>query len=68
MAFTIDITKDFFYQQGEDRGKESKALEIAANLLKEGLPTEVIQRATQLPAEEIEALREKPQQGGRKKR
>jgi hypothetical protein len=34
MALTIDITKDFFYQQGEERGekrgKESKALEIAA--------------------------------------
>ena len=64
MAFTIDITKDFFYQQGE----ESKALEIAANLLKEGLPTEVIQRATQLPAEAIEALREKPQKAGKRKR
>ena len=68
MAFTIDITKDFFYQQGEKQGEESKALEIAANLLKEGLPTEVIQRVTQLPAAAIEALREKPPKGGRKKR
>jgi hypothetical protein len=42
-------------------------LEIATNLLKEGLPTEVIHRATQLPAGEIEALREKLQKGGKKK-
>lgn len=71
MAFTIDITQDFFYQQGEKcgekRGKQSKALEIAANLLKEGLSTEVIHRATQLSAEEIEVLREKLQKGGKKK-
>jgi predicted transposase YdaD len=75
MAFTIDSTKDFFYQQGEKqgeergekRGKESKALEIATNLLKEGLSTEVIHRVSQLTAEEIEALREKLQKGGKKK-
>ncbi len=67
MAFTIDITQDFFYQQGEKRGEKSKALDIAANMLNEGFSIEAISRITQLPAEEIEALRETLQKGGDKK-
>ncbi len=56
MALTnIDITKDYFYQQGEKR----KAEQIAAKLIKEGLSNEVISRATELPESEIENLRQR---------
>lgn len=67
MAFTIDITQDFFYQQGEKRGEKSKAFEIATNMLNEGFSIEAISRITELPAEEIEALWEKLQKGGKNK-
>jgi len=53
MALTLDIKNDLRYQQGE----KGKAIEVASELIKEGLSSELISRATKLTTEEIEALR-----------
>jgi hypothetical protein len=45
------------YQQGE----KGKAIEVATELIKEGLSSELIGRATKLTLDEIEALRLKLQ-------
>jgi hypothetical protein len=66
MALTLDITKDFFYQQGEKKGEKRKALEVATNMLEEGLATEMISRFTKLSAKEIEELRQKIQAKNKK--
>lgn len=56
MAFTLDITNDYFYQQGEKRGEKRKALEIAAAMLKEGLDKQATAKMTKLTVEEIDKL------------
>jgi hypothetical protein len=57
MALTLDIKNDLRYQQGE----KGKAIEVATELIKEGLSSELIGRATKLTLDEIEALRLKLQ-------
>ena len=54
MAITLDKTKDGLYQLGKEEEKE----EIALNLLKEGLPEEVICRVTGLSLAVVKQLKE----------
>jgi hypothetical protein len=60
MALTIDISKDYYFQQGEKRGEEKgekrKAQEIAAEMLKEGLDKQTTAKVTKLTLEEIDLL------------
>ena len=44
-------------QKGLQQGELQKAREIAHNLLAEGVPTEVIEKATGLSREELEELK-----------
>lgn len=55
MALTLDIKQDLRFQQG---AKETK-VEIALEMIKEGLSNQIISRVTHLPEQEIEVLRQK---------
>jgi hypothetical protein len=52
MALTLDITKDYYYQQGEKRG----LIKTATEMLKKGFDKQVIMEITKLTAEEVEKL------------
>jgi hypothetical protein len=52
MALTLDITKDYYYQQGEKRGFIKTAMEM----LKKGFDKQVIAEVTKLSLEEVEKL------------
>jgi hypothetical protein len=54
MALTLDIKNDLRYQQGT----QERTLEIALEMLKEGLSNQIISRVTHLPEQQIEALRQ----------
>ena len=45
------------YNKGKEEGKKEKKIEIAKNLLKEGIDMDIIIRATNLEKEEIEKLK-----------
>ena len=45
------------YNKGKAEGKKEKKIEIAKNLLKEGIDMDIIIRATNLEKEEIEKLK-----------
>ena len=59
MRNELDIIaeKNYAREEGRAEGKSKASLEIAEKLLQEGIPIEVVQRATGLSKEEIEGLR-----------
>jgi hypothetical protein len=52
MALTLDITKDYYYQQGEKRG----FIKTATRMLGEGLDKQLIAKVTNLSLQEIDKL------------
>jgi hypothetical protein len=55
MALTLDISKDYFYQQGA----EARTLKIAQEMLKKGLDKQLIAEITNLSVSDIEKLEKK---------
>ena len=49
---------DTAFDEGEAKGKEERATEIASNMLKKGLPIDLVGEITELPLELIARLKE----------
>jgi hypothetical protein len=56
MALTIDITKDYYFQQGEKIGEKRGFIKTATRMLGEGLDKALIAKLTSLSMQEIDKL------------
>jgi hypothetical protein len=50
------VENDPFFRQGEARGSQNKAIAIASEMKKDGIPVQQIAKFTGLSVEEIEKL------------
>jgi hypothetical protein len=57
--FNIDDAKLIWQEEAREDGREENRVEVAANFIKEGIPLEVIARATGLPLYKVAELSSK---------
>lgn len=56
IEYAAEVAREEGVKEGEEKGKQEGALTIAKNLLKMGLPTDDVAKATGLSAEELMTL------------